>query len=368
MESEALFLIGEPVISDILNEVYTMKSHPYFGLMTGLFFLFTTAALPAQTEDTLSGKIHLFGDDSAPPVYLESSRDWIPIAAFDFEAAGLPHRPEGGQRRWRLETRYEHTPASGPVTLQIRLRGAEGDPVFTHPWSEGADRLAEAYSNWYIDTEELMNGSDRGYVEARLIAPPRTPLSGRLYSVSIEAWDRVETVKSKRPAGPEVQLAYARPLPSRASSPVGRADHDAVDPNLSSDAALSFALGFVEACLSGDLPTYYRSQNDPVRSLDDGRAMPRYRLNPPASIPGLGSLDDYRRRFDYSIHPASDLKELFPEWFDPDRPWTPDEDAFLFLGHHDRLGGSLPDEVDYLVFLIEPDGDGGWKVAARPGS
>ena len=334
-------------------------------IATALIMLLPTLLI-GQNSDRLTGSIVLFGGDSAPPVYLESEKGWTPIAAFDLDESAILSPEDGALRRWRLETSYEHARSSGPATLQIRLRGAEGDPVFTHPWSEGADRMAEAYSNWFEDAALSLSSTGRGYLEARLIAPPRTPLTGKLYSVSIEAWDRSEQVDNRGPAGPAVQLAYARPLPTGRPGPTDRADQDAEDPRLNAEAALEFSLTFVESCLIGDLPVFYRSQGDPVRSLDDGKAMPRYRLTPPSSIPGVSSIDDYRRRFDYSIRPVSDLTELFPEWFDSSRPWTPGENAFLFMGSRDRMGSASPSQVGYLVFLVEPDEEGNWKVAARP--
>ena len=338
---------------------------PMARLKAVLIFLvagmMTAAFAGAETKDHLSGRIDLFGD--APPVHLESERGWTTIGSFDLGRAELPVLPEEASRRWRLETSYEHAGSSGPVTLQIRLRGVENGAVFTHPWSEGADRLADAYSNWFEETGASLSAGARGFVEARLIAPPRTPLTGRLYSVRLEAWDRLISDGPSEPAGPAVQLAYARPLPT---ARVGTAvPADAENPETGIAAALDFAFGFVGVSLSGDLPAYYRAQADPVRSLDDGMAMPRYRLNPPLSIPGIATLEDYKRRFDYSIHAAADLEDLFPEWFESGRPWTPGENAYLFMGSRDRLGGKLTEGVDYLVFLVE-FGDDGWKVTARP--
>ncbi|PIE04775.1 MAG: hypothetical protein CSA76_02570 [Spirochaetales bacterium] len=303
----------------------------------------------------------LFGSNGAPPVILESEKGWTPVGVFNWQAASAA--PAGSKRRWRLESCYEHVRSSGPVALQIRLKGVSGVPVFTHPWLESADRMSAACSNWFEDNNLLQTG--KGYVEARLIAPPRTPVSARLYSVQMEAWDTPEgRTDSHSPSGPDVQLAYARPLPTEKN--IRPKDPNAFDPALTEKAAREFSLQFVEACLTGDLPSYYRMQSPQVRSLDSGKAMARYRLNPPLDIPGVKNLESYKNRFEFTMHPVSDLKELFPEWFDARRPWTPGPDAYLFLGHRDRFSGTFPEGVNYLVFLVEPDGSGGWKVTARP--
>ena len=344
-----------------------MKRYSSARVIAAAVFFAIAASLFGQSEGQLAEKVILF-DDSVPPAFLESERDWTPVAVFDWTDSSINPASPDVSRRWRLETSYEHGRSSAPVTIQIRLRGANISPIFTHPWSEGADRLADAYSNWFEDPDSLIGTGGKGYVEARLIAPPRTPLSGKLYAISIEAWDTYDvTAAPAGKPGPDVQLAYARPLPTAHPSPASRADEDAKDPGLGIEAALNFSLDFVEACITGNLPAFYRSQSDPVRSLDNGKAMARYRLNPPRSITGIATLADYKRRFDYSIHPAGEFRELFPEWFDTGRPWTPGENAYLFMGHQDRLSGAFPEGVDYLVFLVEPDADGNWKVVARPG-
>ncbi len=330
-----------------------------------------TTGLSAQNDGRISENIILFGDRSFPPVVLDSERGWIPIAAVDWNSLDIEMPLEGVTRRWRLRTTYEHSRSSGPSTVQIRLRGPVAGQTFTHPWSEGADRKVDAYSNWFEDAEALMGREGRGYVEARLVAPPRAPLSGKLYSVTLEAWDaELESEQAvESPAGPDVQLAYTRPLPMARSgkSPAAPADKDAEDPELGIERALEFALSFVEACLIGDLPSYYRTQASQVRSLDDGMAVAKYRLNPPRGIPGIVGLEDYKRRYDYRIYDASVFSELFPEWFDTERPWIPNENSFLFMGHRDRLSGAFPEGVDYLVFLVETDQKGNWSVVARPG-
>jgi len=350
--------------ADIYSEVFGMKLHRYMLLVMIVPAFISTALLKAESTGHLSGRIVLFGDASSPPVLLDSERGWVPITAIDWSDNGIPQPLENESRRWRLQTSYEHGPSSGPATVQIRLRGPKQVPTFTHPWSEGADRRADAYSNWYEDEGSLTASVNRGYIEARLIAPPRSPLKGKLYSVALEAWDIGSGPQNLGgPAGPEVELAYTRPLPTVMR---GQTPPDDSTPDM--EAATNFALAFVESCITGSLPDYYRAQADPVRSLDDGKAIPRYRLNPPVGIPGVADLDDYKRRFDYRLYDSETTRELFPEWFSSQRPWNPSEDSLLFMGHKDRLSGAFPSGVDYLVFLMEQNESGEWEIVARPGS
>ena len=335
------------------------------------FILFAVLVSGLFSDDgiILTDSVVLFGSESAPPAALDSQRGWMEVTSIDWEKLDIPPVASGGSRNWRLHTTYDYSHSSGPTTIQVRFRSVSTVPIFTHPWQEGVETKADVYSNWFEDTDTLLGVDGRFLVEARFIAPPHTPVTGRLFSVTLEAWDKdnesEEIVKS---AGPDVQLAYARPLPMEriGKGPASRQDEDADKPELSPEAAMNFALSFVEACVTGDLPAYYRSQADPVRSLDNGKAMARYRLNPPTGIPGITKIEDYKRRFNYKIYASETYKELFPEWYEPSRPWIPGENAYMFMGHQDRLSASNPEGVDYLVFLVEADADGNWKVVARP--
>jgi len=335
-----------------------------------LFFILITTGVFSDNEGTASVEVQLFGDESSPPITLDSRRGWTVITSVDLDLLGIQAPGFGTVRKWRLQTSYEHSRSSSPSTIQIRLRNSSSVPTFTHPWSEGADVKADVFSNWYEDAAALAGDDTRFVLEARFITPPRTPVTGRIFSVTLQALDSIpDNEKSITTVVPDVQLAYARPLPTARAErgPASRQDEDADNPELSPEAALTFSLSFVEACISGDLPVYYRSQSDPVRSLDDGKAMARYRLNPPKGIPGIGSLDDYKRRFNYKIYSSEIFSKLFPEWFDTSRPWVPGENAFLFMGHQSRVSASNTEDIDYLVFLVEADENGLWKVVARPG-
>ncbi len=340
-----------------------------FGL---IYILFAVIVSGLFSDDgmILTDSIVLFGSESAPPATLDSRRGWTEVTSIDWEKLGITSVASGGSRKWRLHTTYDYSRSSSPTTVQIRLRSASSVPTFTHPWQEGADTHADVYSNWFEEKDSLLGADGRFLVEARFITPPRTPVTGRLFTVTLEAWDNCSNdEKSVESTGPDVQLAYARPLPMEriGKGPASRQDEDADIPGLSPEAAMNFALSFVEACVTGDLPTYYRSQADPVRSLDDGKAMARYRLRPPIGIPGITNIKDYKRRFNYKIYTSDTYQELFPEWYEPSRPWIPGKNAFLFIGHQDRLSAANPEGVDYLVFLVEADADGDWKVVARPG-
>jgi len=331
-----------------------------------LILIFLQLAVYAQTsgiEGHLCADIQIYGGDTIPPVILDSERGWVTVGAVDWEKTHIQQPMENENRKWRLKTTYFLEENRGPATIQIRLRGPSGSPVFTLPWSDGGNyNYNKAYSNWYIDKDLSLGNSGRGYIEARLIAPPHTPLKGKIYSISLEGWDEnisggkaVKTIEEQN----NVQLAYTRPLPFSKTAEPSDKENKIED-------ALEFSLEFIDACINGDLPAYYRLQADPVRSLDTGKALPKYKLTPPNGIPGIKTINDYKRRFEYKIYSADKFRELFPEWFDTSREWVPSENSYLFMGHKDRLSQPVPANADYLVFLVEQDENGDWKVKARP--
>jgi len=329
------------------------KSSTFLAVLLGLH-------LPLFSDDSgrLASKITLFGAGLNTPIEISSEKGWIPIAAIDWNSNGIEWYSGLQETRWRLRTSYEHRRASGPSTIQVRLRGTAVGPTFTHPWSEGADRKVDAYSNWFEFSSQSIGLGGRGYIEARLIAPPRIPLSAKIYSVVLEAWEMPPSVT------PEVRLSYANPLPRK--SPAAPADANATNPRLGPLAAESFALVFVEACITGDFSKYFNSQANPIRLLDSGRALAKYKQSPPRNIEGVRSLEDYKSMYEYKLYDSDAIRQLFPEWFDENRPWIPGENSYLFMGHLSKNGKRLPPDIDYLVFLIEADEDGNWMVVGRP--
>lgn len=316
----------------------------------------TFSVFSENSRTILSETFTIFGETGVPPVILDSSRDWTTIAVIDWDRIEYSATGRKTARIWRLRSRYEHQVSGGPATIQVRIRNQTGTSVFTHSWAQSADRSAETYSNWLEDTKRRVDSGERSIVEAKLIAPPRTPLQGTLYAVSMEAWDVVPNKIQPSQGSPPVQLAYTQPPIAQPRTP-----HTQPPP-------LDFALKFVDFCITGDLAAYYRFQSDTVHSLDDGSPQQKYRLPPPAGIPGISTIQDYKDRFDYKLYDMETYGAMFPEWFDVSREWIPGTDTYLFMGHKDNRKQANFGEVDFLVFLIGMDQSGAWKVVARPES
>ena len=331
-------------------------------------FIFALAAVmpgflfAEEGRSILIDEVLIFGEKN-PPAVLESTRGWINVGTVNLAGGGRIESPgERVRRRWRVRTVYEHARSGGAAALQLRIRDNSANAVFTHPWSERVDRGAESYSNWYEESGGAVRLENLRVIEARLIAPPRTPLTATLYTVTIEAWERLPADEAANPGYPDIQLAYSRPLPNGNDKRIADDADSADDPN----EAMAFALSFVEAALTGDLARYYRFQADTLRSLDNGNSAARYRQPPPAAMQGVDSIDEYKRRFDYRVYDSTIFRELFPEWFDDSRTWRPGENTYLFMGNRSRLGESISKDVDFLTFLVGRNEEGEWRVIARP--
>lgn len=329
-----------------------MKKHT---LKTIIMLAVTSLVFGDDAHVLQAGTLTVFSTDKTPPFILDSSREWIAIAVIEWDEIERNHEKTNTARRWRLRSRYEHQRSSGPATVQIRIRSNSGISVFTHPWAQSADRTAESYSNWFEDPKRLVDSGSRSIVEAKLIAPPRTALQGALYAVSLEAWDIVLDASGPKRQGLPVNLAYARSLPAIQDERHGPKE------------ALEFALEFVNYCLTGDLASFYRVQAETVHLLGNGRAVKKYRLPPPTGIQGIDSLEEYKRRFDYKLYDAETFGSMFTEWISDSRKWIPGPNSYLFIGNKDVFKESNLDHVDFLVFLIDLDKTGEWKIVARPG-
>ena len=178
-----------------------------------------------------------------------AGQGWVPVAILDLGKTDI--REPAISKRWRLLSRYEYNGVGGPATLQVRFRGPIAGPTFTHPWTEGTDITSEAYSNWFEDRDNnKIISSERLYVDARLIAPPRTPLTGKLYGIILEVWDNEEIEsKHKYPADTNiadagVRYAYSQPLGTAPFKLPPKKEYSESD-------ALEFALSFVNSCSYG---------------------------------------------------------------------------------------------------------------------
>ena len=316
-------------------------------------------------EGIKAGAVTLYDSRNSQPFTVNSDGGWIDISPVYSEAFTRLQPPlPGTLRKWRVRTSYiDESRSSGQSTLQVKLRPYDdSSAIFTLPWTEKASRLQEKNSNWYIPySGNGMILESNGVLSVRLIAPPHSASPGRIYKIELEAWDFPGAADNPVKESPELNMAFSSPtdfsIPSERSAAGNRQDLR--------EKAEAFALNFVEANISGDLPAFYKALAQNLKILDTGLSRDRYRVAPPASDLSAYSLSDYKRNYRPHIYNYEEYAELFPQWFEEGRRWSPDENCYLFLGTEVLPGKKDFMDGENLVFMIRFSG-GEAKIIAIP--
>ena len=329
-----------------------------------LVFALLPALLFAQDEEQiLAGTLTLYDSHSYQPFLVNSDGGWMEVRKIykeDFNSF-IPSLP-GTIRKWRVKTTYiDESGQNGQSTLQVKLRSFDAPgPVFTLPWTEKASRWQEKNSNWFIPYGG--NGmiiNDNAVLSVRLIAPPRSSAPGKIYKIELEAWDF--PTDERQEDSPELQMAFSSP--SQLMVP-----NDRFKPSNSietKDEAIRFSLDFIQHNIDGDLAGFYKSLSENLKGLDTGLSQSRYRIAPPATDLSGYTLADYKRNYRYHIYDYEQYSELFPQWFDGERRWSPDNQCYLFLGTEVMPGQSDFMKGENLVFMVRQE-QGQWKIIALP--
>jgi hypothetical protein len=350
----------EKVISLLPQEVLMIKKMILLVLALLPILLFAQ-----EDEQTLAGSLTLYDSHSSQPFLINSDGGWMEIRQIykeDFNSIKPPF--PGTIRKWRVKTTYiDESGQNGQSTLQVKLRqhDAQG-PVFTLPWTENASRWQEKSSNWFIPYDGFgVILKENAMLSVRLIAPPRSAAPGKIYKIELEAWDFLKDPEDFNTKIPGHQMAFSSP--SELMNPINQ--FRSSDSMKAKDEAIRFSLDFVQSNIEGNLPTFYKSLSDNLKVLETGLSQSRYRVAPPATDLSGYTLSEYKRNYRYHIYKYDDYAELFPQWFEEGRRWSPDRNCYLFLGTE-----VLPGQVDFmkgenLVFMVSQE-QGSWKIIALP--
>lgn len=340
-------------------------------LLIGLVILTPSFSGENRREESLVFSILLYGNDNDVPVHINSDRNWTDLAGIDSEKIAALNPPEEGVvRKWRVKTSYSDETMTGQSTVQIKLRtGGTRDPLFTMPWSGGVTGWKESYSNWFqTDFEgQLPLLGETAVSSARLVAPPGSSSPGIIYRIELEAWD-IREIAAEENIQSIVQMASSvaiPPIKAVTEENVNRKDRlERREPDRIQ--ALEFSLNFINSNLNGDLPAFYNSLSKTVYSLENGSGSSKYRISPPsASFESGFDFNDYTENYETKIYDYSEYIDMFPQWADRSRVWTPDRNTYLFHGSAVREGKRAILKDDLLVFMVKMI-DGEWKLIAVP--
>lgn len=323
-----------------------------------------------NSQEKLVFSTLLYGSQSDIPLQINSERDWVDLTQIKTEEINSLKAPEEGFiRKWRILTVYSDDTVSGQSTIQVKLR-TEGKrtPLFTLPWSEGKNGWKKKYSNWFQTDFEghLSLLGDQGVTSVRLIAPPGVSTPGIIYKIELEAWDMQE-IDAEKSIQSLVQMASTAIIPEihAVNRVAGDKEKPLVRKEPDENQALRFSLNFINESLKGNLPAFYNSLNDKVYSLETGDSGSPYRVPPPARQYDNFDFSDYTENYQARIYSYNEYSEVFPQWLDKNRAWTPDHNTWLFHGSAVKKGKAaiLHDEI--LVFMVKKI-DNEWKIIALP--
>ncbi|MDC7234001.1 MAG: hypothetical protein PQJ58_12280 [Spirochaetales bacterium] len=336
-------------------------------LLVLLIALIPFAVSAQSAEGTAAGSITLYNSHSSQAFRLNSDEGWKEIRqifAEDFNAIQPPL--PGMSRKWRVVTSYvDESSQIGQSTLQVKLGQYNSkDAVFTLPWTEKASRWQEKESNWFIPYSGngmIMEGT--ATLSVRLVAPPRSAAPGKVYKIELEAWDFPSDEEIRENTSPTLQMAFSSP--AELMVPNNRELRSLNEKQNARSEAQDFALKFIESKIDGNLPAFYKALSNDLKVLETGYSLSRYRIAPPASDLSRYTMADYKRNYRYHIYSYDEYAELFPQWFEPGRRWSPDRSCYLFLGTEVLPGRSDFMAGENLVFMLKQV-DGQWSIIALP--
>jgi len=331
-----------------------------------IIFTVLSVSLSAQEDgQRFAGSLTLYDSHSSRPFLVNSDGGWMEIRQVYMEdfSSIQPQMP-GTLRKWRVKTTYiDESSQIGQSTLQVKLRSYDAQgPVFTLPWSEKASRWQEKNSNWFIPyTGNGMILDGNAVLSVRLIAPPRSSAPGKIYKIELEAWDFNTGDTDLENRTPQLQMAFSTP----SDLMIPDASHVVEDTQKLKEQAAEFSLDFVRYNIEGNLPGFYKSLSENLKILETGLSQSRYRVAPPAMDLSTYSLEEYKLNYRYHIYSYDEYAELFPQWFEEGRRWSPDRSCYLFLGTE-----VLPGKKDFmkgenLVFMASLV-KGQWQIIALP--
>jgi len=331
-----------------------------------MIFIILSISLSAQEEgQRFSGSITLYDSHSSRPFLVNSDGGWMEIRqVYKEDFLRFKPRIPGMLRKWRVKTTYiDESNQIGQSTLQVKLRQYDSQgPVFTLPWTEKASRWQEKSSNWFIPySGNGMILDENAVLSVRLIAPPRSSAPGKIFKIELEAWDFPTGIDNTEKKTPELQMAFTSP--SDLIMPENQ--NPFKNKQKMKEQAVEFSLNFVKSNIEGNLPEFYKSLSENLKILDTGLSQSRYRVAPPAMDLSSYSLEEYKHNYRYHIYSYDEYADLFPQWFEKGRRWSPDKNCYLFLGTE-----VLPGKKDFmkgenLVFMTSMV-KGEWLIIALP--
>ncbi len=274
----------------------------------------------------------------------------------------FPPPADGYVRKWRIFSNYSDSDPSIKTSFQIKfMTSTFKRPTFSFTRPLGYNGKLEGFSDWFQfedgSNERIYNGDASVY--ARIISPPTTANTGKIYSVELQAWDKLSE-------NADTRFAAGRALP-------GTNLFSKLTKNSkikTKDQASEFALQVMASIFNKDKKEFTELLSDKCYSLEYGTVyykdnFPLYDDLKEITKDTYITMASYEDNYKPQLISYNEYAELFPHWVEKNRDWTPGENDFLFLGNMIKKSGTELLKTRMAVFMIGFD-NGKWQIKAIP--
>ncbi|MGL1894076.1 MAG: hypothetical protein OCD02_20765 [Spirochaetaceae bacterium] len=333
----------------------------------GICIFFCILLNVAYTDDTSDWRLVdnkvIYNSDGNEYINLTANTKWIKLdnVVKPFVKDFPPPAP-GYIRKWRIRSNYSDSDPSIKTSFQFKfMTSTFKKPLFNFTRPLGYNGMLEGFSGWFQfedgSKDRIYNGDASLY--ARIISPPTTANTGKIFAIELQAWDKLsESAKTKTAAG--------RTLPgTNLFSKLSKKNKIKTK-----DQATDFAYQVMSTIFNKDSAEFIELLSDKCYSLENGTVyyksnFPLYDNLKEITKDTYITLATYQDNYKPQLISYQEYSELFPHWIEENREWIPGENDFLFLGNMMKKTGKELLKTRMAVFMIGFD-NGKWQIKAIP--
>lgn len=321
----------------------------------------------AYTDDTTDWRLVenkvIYSSETEDAVNLNANNKWVKLNNIQKPfVKDFPPPAPGYVRKWRIASKYSDSDPSIKTSFQIKFAtNTFKRPVFSFTRPLGYNGELEGFSDWFQfedGSEERIYDGDAS-VLARIISPPTNINKGNIYTIELEAWDKLLM-------DADTKTAAGRALPgTNLFSKLRKANKIKTK-----DQANEFALQVMSTIFNKDDKEFYELVSDKCYSLEYGTVyykdtFPLYTDLKAITQDTFITLASYEANYKPQLISYDEYVELFPHWILENREWKPGPNDFLFLGNMMKKSGKELLKTRMAVFMIGFD-SGKWQIKAIP--
>lgn len=331
------------------------------------FFILLNIAYTDEMDNTsdwrlVDNKI-IYGTINGEGKNLTANTKWVKLGSISKPfVENFPPPAEGYIRKWRISSRYSDSDPSIRTSFQIKfMTSTFKRPTFSFTRPLGYNGKLEGFSDWFQfedgSNSRIYNGNASVY--ARIISPPTTANRGKIYSVELQAWDKLS--KSA-----DIKNAAGKALPgTNIFSRLSKSKKIKTKTQ-----ATEFAYQVMSTIFNKDNKEFYELLSDKCYSLEYGTVyykdnFPLYNDLEEITKNTYITLTTYKNNYKPQVISYNEYSELFPHWVKSNREWIPGGNDFLFLGNMIKKSGTKLLKTRMAVFMIGFD-NGKWQIKAIP--